>query len=158
VLLHQHLLLVLVFKLKLCCSLSRWMGNVVLFFLCLSAAAAWSAPPSVRYGRLSFYVVLKFQRSALEPTSCPTVWSAECLPSRFVAALLFSQCSVAWRSFLWARGSGCRSFDPWGFISIKCGSSISVRFLIHGAHAVCFCTLVAILVPPHLVKRSHSFS
>jgi hypothetical protein len=27
-----------------------------------------------------------------------------------VGALLFSQCSVAWRNFLWARGSGCQSF------------------------------------------------
>jgi hypothetical protein len=68
--------------------------------------------------------------------------------SGVVAALMFSQCNVARRSFPWARGSGCRSFDsPWCFISVKCGSSISARFLIHGAHAVCFCALVAILDP-----------
>jgi hypothetical protein len=53
---------------------------------------------------------------------------------------------VAWRSFLWARGSGCRSFDsPWCCISSKCGSSISERFLIRGAHTVCFCLLVTVL-------------
>jgi hypothetical protein len=44
---------------------------------------------------------------------------------------------MAWGNFLWARGSGCQSFDsPWCFISTKCGSSISARFLIHGAQAV----------------------
>jgi hypothetical protein len=71
------------------------------------------------------------------------------------AALLFSQCNVAWRNFLWARGSGCQSFDsPWCFISAKCGSSISARFLIHRAPAVCYCTLAAILDPQ---KRGFSF-
>jgi hypothetical protein len=30
-------------------------------------------------------------------------------------ALLFSQCNVAWRSFVWAGGSGCQSFDSSGF-------------------------------------------
>jgi hypothetical protein len=65
------------------------------------------------------------------------------------AVHLFSQCNVAWRSFLCARGSGCLSFDsPWCFISAKCGSSASAWFLIHGAHAVCFCALIAILDPP----------
>jgi hypothetical protein len=62
-----------------------------------------------------------------------------------VGALLFSQCNMVWRSFIWARGSGCWSFDsPWCFISAVCGSSISVRFWSHRAHAVCFCALVAI--------------
>jgi hypothetical protein len=32
-----------------------------------------------------------------------------------------------------------------GFFSAKCGSSVSVRFFIYGAHAVCFLPLVAIL-------------
>jgi hypothetical protein len=64
-------------------------------------------------------------------------------------ALLFSQCNMAWRSFLWARGLECQSFDSaWCFISAKCGSSFSARFLIHRAHTVCFCALVAILDPP----------
>jgi hypothetical protein len=39
---------------------------------------------------------------------------------------------------------------PGGFFSFsfaKCGSSFSGRFLIHGAHAVCFLPLVAILDP-----------
>jgi hypothetical protein len=62
-----------------------------------------------------------------------------------VGALLFSQCNVAWRSFPKAMGSGCQSFDSsLCFISYKCGSSISARFLIYGAHAVCFCALVTI--------------
>jgi hypothetical protein len=63
-------------------------------------------------------------------------------------ALLFSQCNMAWRNFLWAMGSGCWSFDsPWCFISTKCGSSISAKFLTHRVHTVCFCTLNAILDP-----------
>jgi hypothetical protein len=38
-----------------------------------------------------------------------------------MAAHLFSQCNVVWRSFLQARGWGCQSFDsPWCFISAKC--------------------------------------
>jgi hypothetical protein len=66
-----------------------------------------------------------------------------------MGTLLFSQCNVAWRSFLWARGSGCQSFDsPWCFISAKCGSSISARFLIHRAHITWFCALLAILDSP----------
>jgi hypothetical protein len=43
-----------------------------------------------------------------------------------VTALLFSQCSVAWRSFLWDRGSGYPIFEsPSCLISANCGSSIS---------------------------------
>jgi hypothetical protein len=61
-------------------------------------------------------------------------------------ALLVSQCNVALRSFSQVRDSGCWSFDsPYCFISAKCGSSISVRFWSHGAHAVCFWALDAIL-------------
>jgi hypothetical protein len=45
-------------------------------------------------------------------------------------------------------GSECRSFNcPWCFISTKCGSSISAKFLVHTAHAVCLCALVTILDP-----------
>jgi hypothetical protein len=63
-------------------------------------------------------------------------------------ALLFSQCNVLGRSFVWAGGSGCQSFDSfWWFFSAKCGSSVSAKFLIYGAHAVCFCPLVSILDP-----------
>jgi hypothetical protein len=55
-----------------------------------------------------------------------------------VGALLFSQCNVVWRSFPWARGSGCHSFDSLCcFISTKCGSSILARFWSHRVHAVC---------------------
>jgi hypothetical protein len=69
-------------------------------------------------------------------------------------ALLFSQCNIAWRSFAWASGSECRSFNSsWCLISTKCGFSISSRFLIYGAHSVCFCALVAILDPPPKLKK-----
>jgi hypothetical protein len=53
-----------------------------------------------------------------------------------------------WRSFVRAGGSWCQSFDSsWWFFSAKCSSSISAKFLIYGAHTVCFCPLVAILDP-----------
>jgi hypothetical protein len=70
------------------------------------------------------------------------------LASGSVQALLFFQCNVAWRSFVWAAHSGCHSFDSSScFFSAKCGSSISAKFLIYGAHVVCFCPLAAILDP-----------
>jgi hypothetical protein len=66
-----------------------------------------------------------------------------------MAALLFSQCNMAWRSFPRARDSECQSFDcPCCFISTNCGSSVSAKFWSHRAHTVCFCALVAILDPP----------
>jgi hypothetical protein len=47
----------------------------------------------------------------------------------------------------WGFGSqGCAS--SWWFFCAKCGSSISARFLIYGAHAICFLPLVSILDPP----------
>jgi hypothetical protein len=91
-------------------------------------------------GNIGWCLLLTCLDSQMSPKQ---VWSQHLAAP---GALLFSQCKVAWRSFVWARSSGCLSFDsPWLFISAKCGSSISARFLIHGAHAVCFCTLVAIL-------------
>jgi hypothetical protein len=71
-------------------------------------------------------------------------------PSSSEGILLFSQCNIAWRSFLWVGGSGCQSFAySWWSFSAKCGSSITERFLIYGAHTVCFLPLVAILdLPP----------
>jgi hypothetical protein len=46
-----------------------------------------------------------------------------------MAALLFSHCNMAWKSFPCARASGYLSFDsPCCFISAKCGSSVLVRF------------------------------
>jgi hypothetical protein len=66
----------------------------------------------------------------------------------WVGTLLFSQCNEAWRSFVWAWGSGCWSFDSsWWFFSVKCGSSVSAKFLIYRVHDVCFCPLVTILDP-----------
>jgi hypothetical protein len=70
------------------------------------------------------------------------------LASGSMGALLFSQCSVVWRSFIQAGDSGCWSFASFcGFFSAKCGSSISARFLIYGVHTVSFLPLVAILDP-----------
>jgi hypothetical protein len=63
VLLFQHPILVLVFKQKLCHSLTRWFDSV--FFFCLSKAAAWSCPPLVGCG--SLYVVLIFQNQLCSP-------------------------------------------------------------------------------------------
>jgi hypothetical protein len=89
---------------------------------------------------------------------CSPVWSAKCLTDRFgvltvvatvvaaVAAHLFSQYNIEWRSFLQARSSECQSFDScWCFISTKCGSNVSAGFWSHGTHAVWFHNLVAIL-------------
>jgi hypothetical protein len=72
------------------------------------------------------------------------------------AAHLFSQCNVAWRSFLQARASGCQSFDSsWCFISTQCGSVISTSFWSYGSHDAWFCTLVTILDPlPPLLQFS----
>jgi hypothetical protein len=75
------------------------------------------------------------------------------LVSRGAGLLLFSQCNVAWRSFVQAGGLWCWSFaSSWRFFSAKCGSSISARFLIYGTHAVCFLSLVTVLDPPLLVS------
>jgi hypothetical protein len=71
------------------------------------------------------------------------------LVSGSIGALLFSQCNVAWRSFVQSgvRGVGVLLLLC-GFFSAKCASSISARFLIYGAHTVCFLLLVVILAPP----------
>jgi hypothetical protein len=62
-----------------------------------------------------------------------------------VAAHLFSQWNVVWRSLPQARVSRCWCFDsPWCFTSAKHVSRISARSLIHGAHTVCLCAPVAI--------------
>jgi hypothetical protein len=78
--------------------------------------------------------------------SLKQIWSCHLAA---MGTLLFSQWNVEWRSFLQVSGSGCWSFDsPWCFISAKCSSSITARFLIHGAHTVCFCALVTIFIFP----------
>jgi hypothetical protein len=58
------------------------------------------------------------------PVGLPNVSQAGLeLVSGGTASLLFSQCNMAWRSFVWAGSSRCRSFDSsWCFISAKCGS------------------------------------
>jgi hypothetical protein len=44
---------------------------------------------------------------------------------------------------------GIKILILFGVFSDKLDSSFSARFLIYGAHTVCFCTLVAILDPSH---------
>jgi hypothetical protein len=57
-------------------------------------AAAWSAPPSVRCNSLSLHAVLRFRRSSLQFTSCPTLGVAFCcdclLGACFFASPAFS--------------------------------------------------------------------
>jgi hypothetical protein len=53
VLFLQHPVLVLVFKQKLCCSLTSRLGSVVFCFLLSFRGSWWSAPPSVGCGSLS---------------------------------------------------------------------------------------------------------
>jgi hypothetical protein len=69
------------------------------------------------------------------PVGLPDVSQADLeLVSGSMGALLFSQCNVAWRSFVCARGSGYQSFDSsWCFLSAKGGSSVSAKFLIYRA-------------------------
>jgi hypothetical protein len=46
------------------------------------------------------------------PVGLPDISQASLeLASGGTGALLFMQCNVAWRSFVWARGSVCQSFD-----------------------------------------------
>jgi hypothetical protein len=89
----------------------------------------------------------KLREAWCSPGGLPNVSQAGLEPtSDGMAAPLFSQCDVVWRSFPQARGSGCWSFDsPCCFISSKSGSSVSVRFWSLRAHTVCFCAIVAIL-------------
>jgi hypothetical protein len=94
------------------------------------------------WGNIAWHLALIYLVCWMSPKQ---VWSRHLAAA---VALLFSQCNVAWRSLPQARGSGCQSFDsPWCFISTNYGSGFSARFLIHGAHAVCFWTLVAVLDP-----------
>jgi hypothetical protein len=45
---------------------------------------------------------------------------------------------------------GVKALFPLGVVFLpSCGSSVSAKFLIYAAHAVCSCTLVTILDPPH---------
>jgi hypothetical protein len=87
-------------------------------------------------GHLFAHLLVCVSQAGLEPISGCT------------GALLLSQCNVAWKRFAQAKGLGCRSFAySWWSFSAKCGSSVSERFLIYGAHGVCFLPLVAILDP-----------
>jgi hypothetical protein len=61
VLLFQHTTLVLVFKQKLCHSLTRWLSSVFFFSSVFQWQQLGQLLPPVRCGSLSLYVVLKFQ-------------------------------------------------------------------------------------------------
>jgi hypothetical protein len=76
VLFLQHPILVLVFKQKLCCSVTWCLGSVCSFdfFFCLSEPAAWSALPSVGYGSLNLYALLRFWNQFCRPPAVP-LWS-----------------------------------------------------------------------------------
>jgi hypothetical protein len=130
----------------LCCVLIFSSLFIFQVFFCVgggqSAQGIMLVYPRGGWGSTTWCLVLIHLVYRMSPKH---VWSQQLTA---VAAHLFSHCNVVWRSFLWVRSSGCQSFDsPWCFISTKCGSSVSARFLIHGAHAVCFFTLVAILDP-----------
>jgi hypothetical protein len=87
---------------------------------------------------LFIHLLVCISQAGLEPVSGST------------GALLFSQCNMAWRSFVRAGGRlGCQSFaySWWSFFA-KRGSSVSERVLIYRGHTVCFLPLVNILDPP----------
>jgi hypothetical protein len=68
VLLLQHPALVLVFKQKLCLSLTRWLGRLASIFS-LSFSGRWLVSSSLS----EVWLILRFQRSALWFTSCPAL-------------------------------------------------------------------------------------
>jgi hypothetical protein len=109
----------------------------------------------VNLSRPLCWFIKRVAMGILPDTYWLTCWSAKCFPGRFGACIWWHrsppvfQCNMEWRSFVQAGGSGCLRFDSsWCFFSAKGGSSISAKFLICGAHSVCFCTLVSILDPP----------
>jgi hypothetical protein len=116
----------------------QFLGYYPVFFffggarVSLSRGLCWYIP-GVAVGILcAAYLLICWSESPKQ------VWSL-CLQC---GSLLSSQCRMAWRSFVWAGGSGCQSFaSSWCFFSARCGSSISARFLIYRAHAVCFLPL-----------------
>jgi hypothetical protein len=58
---------------------------------------------------------------------------------------------VTWHGEAWygLGVQGVKTLIPVGaFFPANYGFSISARFSIHGAHPICFCTIVAILDPP----------
>jgi hypothetical protein len=105
-------------------------------FFCWRGSVCQGGYAGLSQGWLVEYRVTLGAHLLVWQVSPKQVWSQQ---PEVVAAHLFSQCNMAWRSFLWTGGSGCQNFDsPWCFISVKCGSSVSARFLIHSAHAICF--------------------
>jgi hypothetical protein len=84
---------------------------------------------------------------------CSPVWSAECLPSRFGAVVWWRGSPpvfAVWRGIEnLSTGYGFRVSKFWFSLvlcSIKCGSSVSARFFILGAHDVCFCLVVVTIL------------
>jgi hypothetical protein len=86
--------------------------------------------------RLFAHLLVCISQASFEPASGST------------GALLFSLCNVVWRSFVQVGGLGVGVLLILGGVfSAKCGSTISARFLIYGAHTLCFVPLIAILNP-----------
>jgi hypothetical protein len=85
-----------------------------------------------------------------------TCWSAKCLPSRFGASV-WQRGSPPVLSVMW-HGKALYRLGVQGVeVLILLGalfpcSSISERVLIYRTHAVCFCTLVAILDPSWILN------
>jgi hypothetical protein len=70
------------------------------------------------------------------------------LASGCAGVLLVSPYNVAWRSYVQAGGLEVSEFCFFlVFFPARCVSSISARFLLYGAHAICFLPLVTILDP-----------
>jgi hypothetical protein len=105
------------------------------------------------------FVLLKVSQARLELAAVvAAVAVAEALLGVRVAAHLFSQCNVVWRSLLWARGLGGQCFNSlWCFTSAKHCSSVSARSLIYGAHTVCVCVPVTILDSSQLFSLKFIF-
>jgi hypothetical protein len=70
------------------------------------------------------------------------------LASGGAGALLVSPYIMVWGSYVWAGGSRVSEFCLFLVVfPARCVSSDSARFLLYGAHAICFFPLVAILEP-----------
>jgi hypothetical protein len=93
--------------LPLCCVLVFSSLFIQFFFFCgaggQSVQGAMLVYPRCGWGNTDAWCL---------PVGLPNVSQAGLEPaSGSMVALLFSQCNVAWRNFVWAGGSGCWSSD-----------------------------------------------
>jgi hypothetical protein len=87
VLLLQHPVLVFVFKQKLCLSLTRWLGRLASFFF---FSLSFSSSCLVSSSLSEVWLVLRFWRSALWPTSHPALELGSCCVGLFGACYFAS--------------------------------------------------------------------